>query len=463
MLSLLLASSLSLASPVLAHKGCGGHEGLGRRNEFITGPNSAKFMEKRDGNATVTPSCDAYYYAPASALVPKFPTTWQTATIQPGDTAAQDAYNAISAKLNSSFPQDQPHGKPNGDWTGVTYNGGQDPDCWWTYTTCTSPKADTGLPADVTVVPEPGSYGLTVDDGPNCNNGFFYDYLKSNDYKATLFYIGSNVLNWPLQAIRGIEDGHEICVHTWSHQYMTALTNEQVFAELYYTRQMIKDILNVTATCWRPPYGDVDNRVRLVAQELGLQTIIWSEDTDDWSEGSGTPPSKIDANYQAIIDKQKNNSYGGIGPIVLAHELTDFTMNEMIKYLPQIKEVFAHVIPVATALNNTTPYEEKDILYPDFAQFIGGDESVSTTSLAPSASASASGSATSAMSSMASSAVSAASAKASSGSGSNSGKNDASGGSSAANAQPSSAAGQGYTVGGLAGVSLGLMGIAVLW
>ena len=54
MLSLLLASSLSLASPVLAHKGCGGHEGLGRRNEFITGPNSAKFMEKRDGNATVT-------------------------------------------------------------------------------------------------------------------------------------------------------------------------------------------------------------------------------------------------------------------------------------------------------------------------------------------------------------------------------------------------------------------------
>ena len=50
----------------------------------------------------------------------------------------------------------------------MTYNGGQDPDCWWTYTTCTSPKADTGLPADVTVVPEPGSYGLTVDDGPNC-------------------------------------------------------------------------------------------------------------------------------------------------------------------------------------------------------------------------------------------------------------------------------------------------------
>lgn len=50
----------------------------------------------------------------------------------------------------------------------MSYNGGQDPDCWWTYTTCTSPKAETGLDPDVTIVPEPGSYGLTVDDGPNC-------------------------------------------------------------------------------------------------------------------------------------------------------------------------------------------------------------------------------------------------------------------------------------------------------
>jgi hypothetical protein len=32
------------------------------------------------------------------------------------------------------------------------------------------------------------------------------------------FFIGSNVFGWPLQAIRALTDGHEICVHTWSHQ-----------------------------------------------------------------------------------------------------------------------------------------------------------------------------------------------------------------------------------------------------
>lgn len=60
---------------------------------------------------------------------------------------------------------------------------------------------------------------------------------------------------------------------------MTALSTDEVFSELYYTRQIIKDILNVTVTCWRPPYGDVDNRVRFIANELGMQTIVWSDDT----------------------------------------------------------------------------------------------------------------------------------------------------------------------------------------
>jgi peptidoglycan/xylan/chitin deacetylase (PgdA/CDA1 family) len=28
------------------------------------------------------------------------------------------------------------------------------------------------------------------------------------------------MFDWPLQALRGITDGHEICVHTWSHEWV---------------------------------------------------------------------------------------------------------------------------------------------------------------------------------------------------------------------------------------------------
>lgn len=46
--------------------------------------------------------------------------------------------------------------------------------------------------------------------------------------------------DWPYQAKEGVDNGHEVGVHTWSHRYCTALTNEQFFAELWYTRKMIK-------------------------------------------------------------------------------------------------------------------------------------------------------------------------------------------------------------------------------
>lgn len=67
-----------------------------------------------------------------------------------------------------------------------------------------------------------------------------------------MFYIGSNVADWPNEAQRGLADGHQICVHTWSHPYMTTLTNQQVLGELYYTKKVIKYVVGVTPLCWRP-------------------------------------------------------------------------------------------------------------------------------------------------------------------------------------------------------------------
>jgi peptidoglycan/xylan/chitin deacetylase (PgdA/CDA1 family) len=68
-----------------------------------------------------------------------------------------------------------------------------------------------GLPSDVASIPEPKSVGYAFDDGPSCTHNIFYKYLSSQSQKATMFYIGSSVLDWPLEAQRAIVDGHEIC------------------------------------------------------------------------------------------------------------------------------------------------------------------------------------------------------------------------------------------------------------
>lgn len=54
------------------------------------------------------------------------------------------------------------------------------------------------------------------------------------------------------------------------------LTTEQVVAELGWTRKAIKTVLGVTPTLMRPPYGDIDDRVRAISLAMGMVPVIWT-------------------------------------------------------------------------------------------------------------------------------------------------------------------------------------------
>jgi hypothetical protein len=63
----------------------------------------------------------------------------------------------------------------------------------------------------------------------------------------------------------------------------------------------------------QPPYGDVDDRIRMIAQGLNLQTIIWYYDTNDWEEGSdNVTAADIDQNYQVILDAANNGTFNSV-------------------------------------------------------------------------------------------------------------------------------------------------------
>ncbi|GAA5867846.1 hypothetical protein JCM3774_005879 [Rhodotorula dairenensis] len=331
------------------------------------------------GMAQVTDSaqeCAYYNYPPVAALLAQkvYPPIWQIANLSTAQSEATSLYSALSP----SIPNISPRGTPTGNFTGVNYNGAEDPDCWWTWKQCHTPKL-AGILPDIYNVPEPNTWGFTLDDGPNCTHNALYDFLEQQKQKATMFYIGSNVIDWPLQAQRGLADGHEICAHTWSHRYMTSLSNEQVFAELYYSKKAIKDVLGVTVQCWRPPYGDVDDRVRYIAQALGMRTIIWSDNTFDY-EVSTLGVNAVNANYQTIINNGKNGTYNANGTIVLTHELNNDTMSLMMQNYAAIKAAFKYVAPVHVALNNTQPYVETAYTYPNFAEWTAGTTSISLAS-----------------------------------------------------------------------------------
>ncbi|SCV71530.1 BQ2448_3118 [Microbotryum intermedium] len=371
--TLALTTSAVASIVASASAACADFEILRRNSPSLRarGPTSEQDAAKE----TLAEECKYYNFAPVTTLFGNggFPVLWETANLSKASTEDKALFTA----LNSSIPNIAPRGTRAGDFSGVTYSMATDPDCWWTSTLCTKPKI-AALQPDIIRCPEPETWGFTLDDGecPNCSHNAFYDFLYEQKQKATLFYIGSNVVDWPYEAQRGLDDGHEICAHTWSHPYMTALTNEEVFSELYYSMKAIKAVIGVTVRCWRPPYGDVDDRVRYIAQALGLTTVVWADNTFDYDIGT-LGVATIEANYNAILAEQSNGTFATQGTIVLTHELNNGTMSESKSFLPKIQSQFKAVVPIAVCHNNSQPYVETDYTYPNFAQFTSGTTSIS--------------------------------------------------------------------------------------
>jgi peptidoglycan/xylan/chitin deacetylase (PgdA/CDA1 family) len=131
----------------------------------------------------------------------------------------------------------------------------------------------------------PAEVALTFDDGPSeATTPHFLDYLEGAHTPATFFVIGNRAERVPDLVQREWHDGFTIGVHTWNHPVMTRLSVAQMRWQLSGTLQTLHGILGVGACIWlwRPPYGAVNPAVRRVAASLGLTTINWDEDGDDW-------------------------------------------------------------------------------------------------------------------------------------------------------------------------------------
>ncbi|KAG0370648.1 hypothetical protein BC939DRAFT_503791 [Gamsiella multidivaricata] len=225
--------------------------------------------------------------------------------------------------------------------------------CWWTCQKCEAPN-------DITSCPTPGTWGLTYDDGPSPDSPRLYDNLLQHNQKATLFIVGSRAVSYPATLKRAYQEGHHIAIHTWSHPAMTSLTNEQIVAELKWTEKAIVDTIGVTPLYWRPPFGDVDNRVRNIATQLGYKTSIWTQgfDTDDWN----IPANK--STPQAVVDTFKSwlTKIPGMktGFIVLEHDLFPQEVNVSVNGILPIAYATKNLImqPIVQCLNDGKPYKE---------------------------------------------------------------------------------------------------------
>ncbi|GAA5893407.1 hypothetical protein JCM5296_004868 [Sporobolomyces johnsonii] len=207
--------------------------------------------------------------------------------------------------------------------------------CAWSLTTCIGPH-------DIGAGPN-GAWGVAFDDGPLLPSPRLYDFLQQNNQSATHFFIGSNILDNPTIFEQAVQSGGHIAVHTFSHQYTTTLNDSAVLGELGWTAQLILDKTGWLPAFWRPPYGDVDNRIRAIAEEVfGLKTVIWNQDSNDWclNDQGGSDCGEDGPADEAALQTELTGFQDGVqtpGLIVLEHELTNYSVEGFMSTYTNLK------------------------------------------------------------------------------------------------------------------------------
>ncbi len=160
---------------------------------------------------------------------------------------------------------------------------------------------------------------MTFDDGPHPSlTPRLLDMLRARGLRATFYLIGNRCVTWPDIVRRISEEGHEIGNHSWSHPDLSRRTDDNVFAEIDRTSDIIFDLTGRPPVTFRPPYGAFTRRQRNMLYETRqLPTVLWSVDPQDWRRpGANVVASRI-------------LSHSRPGAIILSHDIQAGTVAAM--------------------------------------------------------------------------------------------------------------------------------------
>jgi len=124
---------------------------------------------------------------------------------------------------------------------------------------------------------------LTFDGGPSGFTSKIDRILQRKHVQASFFWVGSRIDGWGNVVKRVDRQGHEIANHSWFHDDLTTLPASAIRGQLARTNRLIARLTGKRPKVFRPPYGAVNARVRQVAADLAMRTVIWDVDSVDWT------------------------------------------------------------------------------------------------------------------------------------------------------------------------------------
>ena len=133
---------------------------------------------------------------------------------------------------------------------------------------------------DLTKYQDKKLIAFTFDDGPSeTNTNYLLDNLDKYDAKVTFFVLGSRVNSNKETIKRAYLEGNAIGSHTYNHRNLNLLSDVALMDEVKKTNEAIKEVIGTSPTLLRPPYGNLTDHGKELAN---MSIVLWNIDPLDW-------------------------------------------------------------------------------------------------------------------------------------------------------------------------------------
>ncbi len=144
-------------------------------------------------------------------------------------------------------------------------------------------------------------------DGDQSTDGILAALAKHH-VKGTFFLTGKFIETHTASVRKIVAGGHEIFNHTYSHQYLTSISDAKIATELQKMAQTLASTTGLSPKPYfRAPYGARDARVLADVSAQGYQSVYWTVDALDWKEPKGY--TNADARTRILAHVAPGNIY----------------------------------------------------------------------------------------------------------------------------------------------------------
>lgn len=118
---------------------------------------------------------------------------------------------------------------------------------------------------------------LTIDDGWARDNELL-SLLKEYKIRCTVFIVGKIAQQRPDWIKKMHDMGFEICNHTYSHRWLTSLSNKSIIEEIKKGQYYITKVTGKVYPYFRPPAKMINARILELLANEGYYVILWDND-----------------------------------------------------------------------------------------------------------------------------------------------------------------------------------------